>query len=61
MVAAIENRIGVDEEKRMRDFAASLNEKDRRRFAAFEAMQRGHGGIAYVAEVIGCSRRKRRI
>lgn len=42
-------------EKRMRDFAASLNEKDRRRFAALEASQRGHGGVAYVAGVIGCS------
>jgi len=44
-------------EKRIRDFAATLNEKDRRRFAALEASQRGHGGIAYVASVIGCSRR----
>ena len=42
-------------EKRMRDFAATLSEKDRRRFAALEATQRGHGGIAYIAAVIGCS------
>ncbi|OYW17482.1 MAG: hypothetical protein B7Z55_12450 [Planctomycetales bacterium 12-60-4] len=39
----------------MRDFAASLSEKDRRRFAAVEASQRGHGGIRYIAKVIGCS------
>ena len=38
----------------IRDFAATLSEKDRRRFAAIEAMQRGHGGITYIAEVIGC-------
>lgn len=41
-------------EKYLRDFAASLSEKDRRRFAAVEAKQRGHGGIRYVAGVIGC-------
>ncbi len=44
-------------EERMRDFAATLNEKDRRRFAALEASQRGHGGIAYIANVLGCSRK----
>lgn len=44
-------------EKRMRDFAQSLSEKDRRRFAAIEAMQRGHGGSVYVAGVLGCSTR----
>ena len=42
-------------EKNLRDFAASLSEKDRRRFAAIEAKQRGFGGIRYVASVIGCS------
>lgn len=41
--------------KSLRDFAASLSEKDRRRFAAVEAKQRGHGGIRYIAGVIGCS------
>jgi len=44
-------------ESRMRDLAATLSEKDRRRFAAFEATQRGYGGIAYVAGVLGCSTR----
>jgi len=48
---------GVDSamEKTIRDFAATLSEKDRRRFAAIQAAQRGHGGIAYIASVIGCS------
>jgi hypothetical protein len=41
----------------MHAFAASLNEKDRRRYAAVEAMKWGYGGIAYIARVIGCSRR----
>jgi len=49
----IENDPAV--EKLLRDFAASLSEKDRRRFAAVEANQRGHGGIRYIAGVIGCS------
>ena len=41
-------------EKRLCDYAATLNEKDRRRFAAIEAVQRGHGGITYIARVLGC-------
>ena len=57
MAFALFNQLSVDDERRMRDFAATLNEKDRRRFAAFEAEQRGYGGIAYIASVIGCSRR----
>ena len=44
-------------EQNMRDFHATLSEKDRRRFAAIEARQLGHGGIKYVAEVLGCSER----
>ena len=42
-------------EKRLQDFANTLSEKDRRRFAAIEATQRGYGGIGYIAGVIGCS------
>lgn len=42
-------------ERSLREFAATLTEKDRRRFAAVEAKQRGHGGIRYIARVIGCS------
>lgn len=42
-------------EEQMRDFAATLNEKDRRRFAAVQASQLGHGGIIYIANVLGCS------
>lgn len=32
----------------------SLSEKDRRRFAAFEALSLGHGGRGYIREVLGC-------
>lgn len=42
-------------EQRLRDFAQTLSEKDRRRFAAIEAVQRGYGGIVYIAGVLGCS------
>ena len=42
-------------EKQLRDFAQSLSEKDRRRFAVIEATQRGYGGVSYVARILGCS------
>ena len=42
-------------EKRMRDFAQTLSEKDFRRFAAIEAAQRGYGAIVYIADVLGCA------
>jgi hypothetical protein len=45
-----------EKEERMRSFYNSLNEKDRRRFAGFEALQCGHGGRNYIARVLGCSR-----
>ena len=44
-------------EQRLRDFAGTLSEKDRRRFAAIEATQRGHGGITYIAGLLGISTR----
>ena len=44
-------------EERMRAFAQTLSEKDRRRFAALEAARLGHGGVEYVAQVLGCSKR----
>ena len=44
-------------EERMRAFGRTLSEKDRRRFAALEAARLGHGGIEYVAGVLGCSTR----
>lgn len=35
-------------EEQMRNLFHSLNEKDRRRYAAIEATKLGHGGIAYA-------------
>ena len=35
----------------------SLNERQRRIYAANEAMKLGHGGIRYIADLLGCHRR----
>lgn len=35
-------------------FYRSLNERDRRRYAALEATKLGHGGIEYIASLFGC-------
>jgi hypothetical protein len=40
--------------RHMKVFYESLSEKDRRRYAAVEAEKLGHGGIEYVASVLGC-------
>jgi hypothetical protein len=32
----------------------SLREKDRRRYAAAEAAKLGHGGVEYLAALLGC-------
>ena len=39
----------------MRKFYGTLSEKDKRRYAAVEAKRLGYGGIAYIAELLGCS------
>jgi len=44
----------VDIERAMLRLFESLDEKDRRRYAAVEAMKLGHGGLEYVARVLGC-------
>jgi len=41
-------------EQQMKAFHDSLSEKDRRRYAAVEAAKLGHGGVEYVASVLGC-------
>ena len=38
----------------MKAFYDSLSEKDRRRYAAVEAEKLGHGGVEYIAQVLGC-------
>src|ERR1700746_797789 len=41
-------------EQLLRQYYQSLSEKDRRRFAAIEAIKLGHGGTRYIAQVLGC-------
>jgi hypothetical protein len=38
----------------MKAFYDSLSEKDRRRYAAVEAERIGHGGVEYIASLLGC-------
>ena len=40
--------------QKMKQFADWLSEKDRRRYAAVEALKLGHGGIDYIARLLGC-------
>ena len=41
-------------ERHMKSFYDSLSEKDRRRYAAVEAVKLGHGGAQYIAGLFGC-------
>jgi hypothetical protein len=41
-------------ERLMRRLFDSLKEDDRRRYAAVEAAKLGHGGLEYIAAVLGC-------
>src|SRR5450759_4158159 len=41
-------------EKQMKAYFDTLNEKDRRGYAAIEAMKLGHGGQNYISSVLGC-------
>ena len=48
------DRYSLPIEQQMQRFYRSLNERDRRRYAAIEALKLGHGGIEYVRTVLGC-------
>ena len=43
-------------EQEMKRFYQTLSERDKRRYAAIEAHKLGHGGINYVAKILGCHR-----
>ena len=43
-----------DVERAMQALYRSLRENDRRRYAAVEALKLGHGGIDYIARLLGC-------
>lgn len=44
-------------EQAMKKFYETLSEKDQRRYAAIEALKLGHGGLGYIAKILGCSRK----
>src|SRR5437899_5272519 len=44
----------ADVEAKMKRIFGWLSEKDRRRYAAVEAAKLGHGGVEYIARVLGC-------
>lgn len=41
-------------EVQMQRYYESLSEKDRRRYAAIEAVKLGYGGQAYICRLLGC-------
>lgn len=55
-----ENTIGfpftTKVENYMKRFYESLNEKDRRHYAALEAAKLCYGGMTYLSELFNCSR-----
>jgi hypothetical protein len=50
-------RYSVEIERSMQALFASLSERDRRRYAATEALKLGHGGITYLSYLFCCSER----
>jgi hypothetical protein len=42
-------------EAHMITFFENLSEKDRRHYAAVEALKLGHGGISYISDLFGIS------
>jgi hypothetical protein len=50
MVSAYEPEV----ERQMKTLYESLNERDRRRYAAIEARKLGHGGQSYIKRLLGC-------
>ena len=49
----LKTRYGKEVESTMKNFFESLNEKDRRRYAAIEAIKLGDGGQQYICEILG--------
>jgi hypothetical protein len=41
-------------EEAMKNFYETLSEKDKRRYAAIEALKLGHGGQKYICQVLSC-------
>lgn len=43
-------------ERNMKMFYNSLNEKDKRHYAALEANKLRYGGVSYISALLGCDR-----
>src|SRR5216683_1725648 len=54
MAFAFQKTYNPEIERLLCQYYQSLSEKDRRRFAALEAITLGHGGTRYIAQVLGC-------
>jgi hypothetical protein len=54
MAFSFQKTYSPDIEQLLRQYYQSLSEKDRRRFAALEAIKLGHGGIRSIAQVLAC-------
>jgi hypothetical protein len=48
------NAYAPEIEAKMKRLFDSLRENDRRRYAAIEALELGHGGTEYIAGVLDC-------
>jgi Rhodopirellula transposase DDE domain len=55
MAFAFQKTYSPEIERLLCQYYQSLSEKDRRRFAALEAIKLGHGGIRYIAKVLACA------
>lgn len=47
-------RYAEEIERQMQRYYQTLSEKDRRRYAAIEAVKFGYGGRGYICELLGC-------
>lgn len=56
MAFEFDRRYEPEIEAKMRGVYQSMGEKERRRYAAIEAVKLPFGGIEYLTEVLGCSR-----
>lgn len=48
------DKYSQDVERKMKQLFDWLSEKDRRRYAAIEAVKLGHGGVEYIAQLFHC-------
>jgi hypothetical protein len=51
---AIMDAYAPEIERKMKRLFDSLRENDRRRYAAIEVAKLGHGGLEYIARILGC-------